>query len=331
MEQAMSAWLAEHEAVLTAENDLQLPDYPGQLQAVIQGRAYSPLSRFAVLAISGDDATSFLQGQFSCDVAALAGNGITPGSYSTAKGRMQASFMLIAAAGMYYLVLRKDIAETFRRRLGMFILRAKVRIEDVSANMQPWLQQAAVSGQGCILSCDGQAVVADTGHGIVLHVQPVGSLPAVCADAGLQPVGSMAAELVFIRAGLGWVSQATYEEFVPQMLNLELTGGISFKKGCYPGQEIVARTQYLGKVKRRMYRAQVVGAIDVKEGAAIIAASTGEQIIGRVVNVCRLADATFEVLLVIQTAAWSDQARLLDNPEASLSRLSLPYALPDAE
>lgn len=331
MEQALTTWLAQYNAVLTTQLDLQLPDYPGQLQAVGESRAYSPLTRFAVLAISGEDATAFLQGQFSCDVAALAGNGVTLGSYSTAKGRMQASFVLVAAADRYYLVLRKDIAETFRRRLGMFVLRAKVKIEDVSASLQPWLQQVP-AGAAAKVQVDGeQGVVADTGHGIALHLQPVDVLPALGSDKAWQPVGSMAADLAFIRAGLGWVSQATYEEFVPQMLNLELIGGISFKKGCYPGQEIVARTQYLGKVKRRMYRARVMGAMQVPEGAALIATATGDQIIGRVVLVAQLAEAEFEVLLVIQTAAWEDGARLQEYPAAKVEMLPLPYAFPDAD
>lgn len=328
MEQALSSWLASHHATLNERDDLQLPEFDSQLQAVAAGCAYSPLTRFAVLAISGEDATAFLQGQFSCDVAALAGNGVTLGSYSTAKGRMQASFVLMASAQVYFLLVRKDIAETFRRRLSMFVLRAKVKIENVSPTMQAWLMQAPVTGNACLLETGEQGLKADTGMGVVLALHVANAVPQI--DSGLQAVGSEAADLVFIRAGLGWVSQATYEEFVPQMLNLELIGGISFKKGCYPGQEIVARTQYLGKVKRRMYRARIRNVEAVAEGAALIAAQTGDQVIGRVVLACRIADNTFEVLLVIQTAAWEDQARLQDWPQADIEQLDLSYMTQDA-
>lgn len=328
MEQALSSWLASHYATLNERDDLQLPEFDSQLQAVSAGRAYSPLTRFAVLAISGEDATAFLQGQFSCDVAALAGNGVTLGSYSTAKGRMQASFVLMATAQVYFLLVRKDIAETFRRRLSMFVLRAKVKIENVSAAMQAWLMQAPVTGKACLLATSEQGLKADTGMGVALVLSSGDALPQI--DADMQAVGSEAADLVFIRAGLGWVSQATYEEFVPQMLNLELIGGISFKKGCYPGQEIVARTQYLGKVKRRMYRARIRNVEAVVEGAALIATQTGDQVIGRVVLACRIAANAFEVLLVIQSAAWEDQAKLQDWPQADIEQLDLPYMKQDA-
>lgn len=329
MQQNLSEWLVKHSAELDEAGNLLLPEYHTQLQAVTDGHAYSPLTRYTVLAISGDDATAFLQGQFSCDVAAIAANGVTLGSYSTAKGRMQASFVLAAVDGVYYLILRHDIGEVFRRRLSMFVLRAKVKIADASTMLLPWLVQLPALGAPGVTPMSAGAIAIDLGNGIGLHLLPPGQTPVLAA--GQLAVGSMAAELVFIRAGLGWVSQATYEEFVPQMLNLELIGGISFKKGCYPGQEIVARTQYLGKVKRRMYRALIRNAANLSEGAPLIAAATGDQVIGRVVQLCPVAENCFEVLLVIQRAAWDDQVRLQHVADASIEKLTLPYAFPDAD
>lgn len=329
MQNNLSAWLGKNAAVLDENANLVLPQFNAQLQAAADGRAYSPLTRYTVLTISGDDATSFLQGQFSCDVAAIAANGVTLGSYSTAKGRMQASFVLAAMAGIYYLVVRQDIAEVFRRRLSMFVLRAKVSIADASASLQPWLVQLPASALPAVTQQGATGLAMNLGNGIGLQLLPHGEAPA--PEEARQAVGSMAAELVFIRAGLGWVSHATYEEFVPQMLNLELIGGISFKKGCYPGQEIVARTQYLGKVKRRMYRALISGAASLAEGAALVAHSTGDQVIGRVVQLCQLEENRFEVLLVIQRAAWDDGVRLQDDQAASIEKLTLPYDFPDAD
>lgn len=328
MQQLIEQWLVENQGEITEGDELKLPAYAQQLAAVDAGQAYSLLSKYALLHIHGEDATTFLQGQFSCDVAAIADGGVTLGSYSNAKGRMQASFILAGVGGQYYLLLRKDIAEGFRRRLGMFVLRAKVKIDAVTEQYALWLQQDAQAVQPALVELDESGLVLSMGHGLVLRLAR--RLQAMHWQHGRQPVGSAAADYVFIRAGLGWVSQATFEEFVPQMLNLELLGGISFKKGCYPGQEIVARTQYLGKVKRRLYRANVRGA-SVKEGAAIITASTGEQVIGRVVLAAEMADDSVACLLVLQHTAWEGRPQLQHNPHAVIEKQPLPYILPDAD
>jgi folate-binding protein YgfZ len=328
MQQLIAQWLVENQGEITESGELNLPAYVQQLAAVEAGQAYSLLSKYALLHIHGEDATTFLQGQFSCDVAAISAGGVTLGSYSNAKGRMQATFILAGVDGQYYLLLRKDIAEGFRRRLSMFVLRAKVKIDAVTEQYALWLLQDAQAVQPALLEVGEAGLNLSIGHGLVLRLQR--QPQSVNWQQGLQPVGSAAADYVFIRAGLGWVSQATFEEFVPQMLNLELLGGVSFKKGCYPGQEIVARTQYLGKVKRRLYRANVRGA-SVNEGAAIITAATGDQVIGRVVLSAKMADGSVACLLVLQHTAWEGQPVLQDNPQAVIEKLSLPYNLPDAD
>ena len=328
MQQLIEQWLVENQGEIIEGDELKLPAYVQQLAAVEAGQAYSLLSKYALLHIHGDDATTFLQGQFSCDVAAIAAGGVTLGSYSNAKGRMQATFILAGVDGQYYLLLRKDIAESFCRRLSMFVLRAKVKIDAVTERNALWLQQDAQAAQPALIDVSEHGLQLSIGHGLMLRL--VSQPQAMLWQQGLQAVGSMAADYLFIRAGLGWVSQATFEEFVPQMLNLELLGGISFKKGCYPGQEIVARTQYLGKVKRRLYRANVRGA-SVKEGAPIITAATGDQVIGRVVLAAEMADGSVACLLVLQHTAWEGQPVLQDNPDAVIEKQPLPYNLPDAD
>lgn len=328
MQQLIAQWLVENQGEITESGELNLPAYVQQLAAVEAGQAYSLLSKYALLHIHGEDATTFLQGQFSCDVAAISAGGVTLGSYSNAKGRMQATFILAGVDGQYYLLLRKDIAEGFRRRLSMFVLRAKVKIDAVTEQYALWLLQDAQAVQPALLEVGESGLNLSIGHGLVLRLQR--QPQSVNWQQGLQPVGSAAADYVFIRAGLGWVSQATFEEFVPQMLNLELLGGVSFKKGCYPGQEIVARTQYLGKVKRRLYRANVRGA-SVNEGASIITVATGDQVIGRVVLSAQMADGSVACLLVLQHTAWEGQPVLQDNPQAVIEKLPLPYNLPDAD
>lgn len=333
MQQLLIAdWLTQHQATISDSGELNLPDYAAQLEAVSDARAYSCLSQYSILRISGEDATTFLQGQFSCDVAAIAEQGVSWGSYSTAKGRMQASFLLFGNAGVFHLLLRRDIAETFRKRLSMFVLRAKVKIESMDESMLPlgvMRPTACNSTLPIIESVTEDALVAAIAPqvSIILSANPAAWLQQW--QSVLHAVGSMAWELVFIQAGLPWVSQATYEEFVPQMANLDLLGGISFKKGCYPGQEIVARTQYLGKVKRRLYRATVYGG-SVAAGDALQAESTGEQAIGKVVVAVPKADGSHECLLVIQASAWEDGVKLAANPDAKLEKLPLPYALAES-
>ncbi|SCK30400.1 hypothetical protein PSELUDRAFT_3780 [Vogesella sp. LIG4] len=330
-QQIMTAWLAQNQASVNEAGELNLPDYAKQLAAVDEGRAFSWLSKFSVLRISGDDATAFLQGQFSCDVAAIAEHGVSWGSYSTAKGRMQASFLLFGSGGIFHLLLRRDIAETFRKRLSMFVLRAKVKIENVDDSIAALAVIRPTACSGAI----PQREAAD-GNDLAAAISPQASIVLSDAPAALlaqwQPalaaVGSTAWDLVFVQAGLPWVSLATYEEFVPQMANLDLLGGINFKKGCYPGQEIVARTQYLGKVKRRLYRA-LVSAAAVKEGDTLVAASTGDQTIGRVMLAVPKTDGQSECLLVIQEAAWQENPQLANNPAAQLQQLPLPYQLGD--
>ncbi len=128
-------------------------------------------------------------------------------------------------------------------------------------------------------------------------------------------------------AGLPWITEATREEFVPQMVNFELIGGISFKKGCYPGQEIVARTHYLGKVKRRMYRAHSEAAA-VKPGMQVYSAES-DQACGMVVNAAASPLGGHDLLVVLQTANSTGAAALhLDTPEGPLLVLQpLPYAV----
>lgn len=332
-QQLIADWLQQNQATVNEAGELSLPAYAEQLAAVEAATACSWLSKFSILRISGEDASTFLQGQFSCDVAAIAENGVSWGSYSTAKGRMQASFLLFGSQGVFHLLLRRDIAETFRKRLSMFVLRAKVKIENIDDSMLALGVMQATNCNGVLPQREvdaGESLVAALTPNvrIVLTAEPVTLLTQW--QATHRVVGSQAWDLVFVQAGLPWVSQATYEEFVPQMTNLDLLGGISFKKGCYPGQEIVARTQYLGKVKRRLYRARIAGAT-VNEGAALIAASSGEQTIGRIVMAVPLTDGSSECLLVMQSAAWNDQPKLASDERGTLTQLPLPYSLSDAD
>ena len=220
----------------------------------------SPARRFACLRVSGDDAATFLHGQLTADVMSLpAGHWVWAG-YCTAQGRLLATLRLGRVADGFRLWVPAALAETLVTRLRRFVLRARVRIEapaegDVCVQVWGLGQGSVLEGldhipaEGTVTA--GPAGTAFGADGALTLFTAAGSIPAAVeavADRG------WAAD---VAAGSPWILPETAEAFVPQMVALERIGGVSFHKGCYPGQEIVARSQYLGEVRRRPYRARL--------------------------------------------------------------------------
>jgi tRNA-modifying protein YgfZ len=220
----------------------------------------APLPHLGVIAVRGDDAASFLQGQLTQDFALLGASQARLAAYCTAKGRMLASFVgLRHDDGDFLLVMSRDILAPTLKRLSMYVLRAKARLRDASAEFElyglagaaartadvhePWTRvqagSAAVIG---LYPADGQA------RG--LWVAPAGQ--AAPTGTPLSHEHWLWGE---VRSGVATITAPVVEAFVPQMLNYESVGGVNFKKGCYPGQEVVARSQFRGTLKRRAYLA----------------------------------------------------------------------------
>ena len=229
-----------------------------------------PLPELGVIAVSGADAVAFLQAQLTNDVAHLGAAQMQLNGYCTAKGRLLATFHQWRHGDDVMLRLPREILPAVMKRLSMFVLRAKVRLADVS---DAWTTTGLL-GAADLARRAGVELPATPWTGIAagdaridrvpdaagadrfLLTAPARSpLPAWCADLPRLP--SSAWWRSEVEAAVPTVFAATQEKFVPQMINLEVLGGVSFKKGCYPGQEIVARSQYLGKLKRRMQRAHV--------------------------------------------------------------------------
>lgn len=310
-----------------------LPDYPAAGTA-----SWCELSDFAVLDFHGEDAQGFLQGQLSSDVREVSELHAQYSSYSTAKGRMLASFLLWQRDAHYRLLVSADLAEAMKKRLGMFILRAKVRHAIDADTVLLGVQGDA----GALAGVLGVVVPQDTGTvvqaaaGSVLALAGARWLLALSADAapavrtalgqaGLTQTTSTAWRAVDIAHGLPWITAATQEMFVPQMTNMELIGAVNFKKGCYPGQEIVARTQYLGKIKRRMFRVRVADPA-ATPGADLFSPISGEQVIGNLVNVVPV-DGGVEALAVCQLPALEAGAHLGGLSGPQLEVLALPYTV----
>lgn len=321
-----------------------LGDLAIELEAVSSGSFLADLSHFGVLAISGEDAQSFLQGQLSCDVDALAGCAMSSyGSYNTAKGRMLANFLLWQEGTEWRMVLHRSIAPAIQKRLGMFVLRAKVKIADrtgevvlmgvggpaAASTLHGQINPVPEEAHHLQAGSNGSTLIALPGRRWLLSVAADKAPHVRTALAGpLRPVGTSAWSWTEIRNGIPWVTAQTQDQFVPQMANLELIGGVNFKKGCYPGQEIVARTQYLGKLKRRLYLAHVD--TPALEGDELCSEDVGGQVNGMIANAAPAPGGGSDVLAVVQsTSAEGNSVHLKTAGGPKLRFLPLPYALPE--
>lgn len=212
------------------------------------------LSRYGLLAVTGADARDFLHAQLTNDVAHLPADRSAFAGWCTAKGRLLATLLVIPAQDGFLLQLAKDIAPAVAKRLSMFVLRSKVKIADES---DAWMQYGVWQPLPAV-TWDGGNVSVPVGD--QRHLKLAKGLTQSCARTEDQWT------LEEIRAGRPWIMAATQDKFVPQMVNLETLGGVDFQKGCYPGQEIVARAQYRGEVKRRMQRLPVPPGVELTPG-----------------------------------------------------------------
>ena len=247
----------------------------------------------AVLRVSGDDAETFLQGQTTNDVKALAVGAAQWNGWCTPKGRLLVTFALARDASGFLMLLPAAFAEAVARRLRLFVLRSKVTISDVSAELPRYGVWGGSLPEGAF---------------------PLGEQRALAF--GSRPAGREASHdewsLSLIREGVVQVVPGTQEEFVPQMANWDLIGAVNFKKGCYPGQEIVARTQYRGILKKRT--ARVATDQPLAPGNPVYCAAFGDQAAGMVANAAPAPEGGWEALVVAQIEAITQRDLRLGDP-----------------
>lgn len=313
--------------------------YMQQLEALRKGDALCMMSHFAVIRVSGSDAQSFLQGQLSSDLREVSEAHSQYSSYSNAKGRVLGNFLIWQFRGDYFLLISADIADALCKRLGMFVLRAQAKLQVVTGQ---WLLAGVIGGRAeealrvvfngvpeqshdVITNDSGGLIRLPAGSLLLFYDKPAAAAVENQLEQSCRRVGVEAWSLLDISAGIPWITQPTQEQFVPQMVNMDVLGGISFKKGCYPGQEIVARTQYLGKVKRRLFRVELP--VEASPGDALYSPATGEQAIGMVVNVGREENARLVALAVAQVAGWETGLFLEKEHKNALKNLGLPYVV----
>ncbi len=298
-----------------------------------------PASPAGLLHFTGEETQSFLHGQLSSDIKALNETAAQYSSYSTPKGRMLASFLVFRQGDDYWLQLADELTPALQKRLSMYILRSKTRCSDASAERaligvagpQAGTRALALAGidhlpELAIHHAADFSLIALPGARFQFVTTPevAPSLWKKLLDAGCVPGSQSLWQLTDTRAGIPWICAATQEEFVLQMANLDLIGAVSFTKGCYPGQEIVARTRYLGKVKRRMYRASVA-CNAMQAGQDIFSPEMNGQSSGKVLQASQAGPGRWEALVVVQMSSL-EHGLHLENPKGpDLSILSLPY------
>jgi len=307
-----------------------------ELEAALGGAVACPLLEWAAISIAGADAATFLQGQFTNDVADLAVGAVQWSGYCSPKGRLLANFPLARTSDSdYVLVMPADIAAGFVRRLRMFVLRAKVVVTPLAESHLCFGLHATAAADTFV----PPGTVVRDGDGVLSIGMPDGRTLVVCDAAAATGywqqatrtatrAGSPVWDWLAIRNGIPVVTAATQDRFVPQMLNWELLGGVNFRKGCYTGQEIVARMQYLGRLKERLYRGRTTAPI--APGAPLYGERFGDQACGTIVNAAPSPEGSHEVLAVIQTAsAEADAIRTGHGADAAVVELlTLPYDVP---
>jgi folate-binding protein YgfZ len=289
------------------------------------------LSTLGVIRAQGEDAVSFLQGQLTQDFALLDASHARLAGYCTAKGRMLASFIGIKREPTEILLIcSRDILAATLKRLSMFVLRAKVKLSDASDEFL--LRGLAGDAASSLIDATLPAWTRiELGAASVVQLYPALGQPRVLWIAPVGEAEPKAAEITTelwqwseVRSGITTLTQPIVEAFVPQMLNYESVGGVSFKKGCYPGQEVVARSQFRGTLKRRTYL--VHSEVPVTAGDEVFHSSDNEQPCGTVAQAAPAPTGGFDALASMQTTA-ADSGTLRLSNGAALQLLELPYPL----
>ncbi len=281
------------------------------------------LEQYGLLQVTGADARAFLHAQLTNDIERLAPDRARFAGWCSAKGRLLATLLVVPRPDGFLLQLARDLAPAVVRRLAMFVLRSRAGITDATGG---WHQlgvwgDAPLAALGLPVPARDLETTAGA-DAIAVRLEAGRCLVLAAGEAGARLRADTPAEewiLAEIRAGRPHVMQATQDQFVPQMVNLELAGGVDFRKGCYPGQEVVARAQYRGAVKRRMVHLR--GAA-LQPGQDLYSDDLAGQASGTVVNA-----ALGEALAVMQLSALESGAPIRVRPGGeALERLALPYA-----
>ncbi|MEZ5448943.1 MAG: folate-binding protein [Thiolinea sp.] len=329
-------FLLEHGAEFADGHLLHFGNPERERRIPPQGSILCDLSHRGLISASGTDAQAFLQGQLSNDIQQVTGQRAQLSSYSSPKGRAYSTFQIVQRNGTYYLSLSSDVLETVLKRLRMFVMRSQVSLEDARDSLVrfgyagPDAEQRLAAAVGKVPQ---QALDVVQSGNLTLVRQPA-SVPRFEIFAELDEARSLWGKLAVnaaavgpgswdwfdIEAGIPQITAGSLEAWVPQMLNLHLIDGISFQKGCFPGQEVVARIKYLGKNKRQTYRLGI-NTFKLPAVGANITDASGEEA-GKILNASLNPDGQVEALAVMKIASVRQPLQLEGN---AVQLLELPY------
>ena len=345
-------YLATQGAIVQNETVTSFGNLADELLATTDGSIMCDLSHLGLLEIDGADAVTFLQGQVTNDVSLLDGSNSHYTGYCNPKGRLLALFLAFSHYNHVHLQLSRELVAPIMKRLKMYVIRSKVEIKDSSANIikigvNGTDVQKLLSGLFTQVPQNEYDLVSLTNGALIKlpssqnHSQDcnqeryeiftdIEHAPAIwiALKKHCTPVGKACWDYLEIEAGIPDVVIKTQEEFVPQMLNLDLINAINFKKGCYTGQEIVARTHYLGKVKRRTLRASIKTNALPEAGDDIL--NSAQEVVGKIVRSAPMLNDTASLLVELRldnvamdnlehsTLAWQGHALSLHAENALL-------------
>ncbi|WP_454710667.1 CAF17-like 4Fe-4S cluster assembly/insertion protein YgfZ [Cupriavidus nantongensis] len=326
----------------------QAQELAANLDALHAGGVVCTPAGLGLVRVAGDDAASFLHTQLTNAVEDLAPGAARLAGYCSPKGRLLATFLMWRDADGIVLQLSAEIQPAVQKRLSMFVLRAKAKLSDIT----PTHAIVGVAGAGAaqalaaaglpapqapfaVDSADGISVIRlpdGAGQPRWQIVLPTGRADAVRAalSATLQAAAPALWDWLEVQSGLPRIVAATQEQFVPQMINFELVGGVNFRKGCYPGQEVVARSQYRGTLKRRMWLVQGEGEVPAP-AAEIYRPEDPGQPCGMIVNAAPAPSGGWAGLAELKIDAAGSALRLGSADGAALATATLPYAVPLGE
>lgn len=300
------------------------------------------LSYLGIIKVTGKDAQQFLQGQLTNDVGQVTETTGQLNAWCSPKGRMIANFRLFKSDNTYYILLPEENIVTVLKRLQMFVLRADVKLEDISYSLArigiigqnsqnllaDCLNKTPDSTPNSVLTVEQAMVLRVTSNTprYVVIAKP-NRLQTIweCLSQKARPVGTQTWQLFNILAGFPQILLETKEEFVPQMVNLQLLGAISFSKGCYVGQEIVARTQHLGTLKRRMYLVKIE-TDQLPEAGDSLYCAADTQGLSKIVNAQFHPDGSVVALAVLPIEHLNTPIHLNNAQGPQLQLLDLPYS-----
>lgn len=298
------------------------------------------LTHLGIIRVVGADAVKFLQGQLTQDVAQLDLTQALLAAFCNAKGRMQASFIVFKRSPEdIFLVCSRDILSATLKRLSMFVMRAKAKLSDASAEFSLYgVTGSAIESLAGSGHATGSKVDVNDANVVFLDPAAGQSRALCCAPADSPPPQGNVIEIglwnwLEVQSGIAMITQSIFEAFVPQMLNYESVGGVNFKKGCYPGQEIVARSQFRGTLKRRAYLVHTKEAPAI--GQEVFHLQDADQPCGLVAAAAPNPGGGFDAIVSMQTSvaadaqAHADEKRLTLASAAgpALTLLPLPYPL----